>query len=158
MHSSTPPEGWENDPIRPLSSKPNFRSLDAPGNSRIADPNQPKDPELFTTAQVVLEAISRIHDLPAECLCGARFQGLATERRYSIVCQEGDAHAPEVRTLCGFCYDKCGLPEPKPDEDHETKLVRFAHEGGSTQKQIAAMFGLSQPTVCRILKRIRLDK
>jgi len=158
MHSSTPPIGWEHDDVRPLSSKPNFHSIDIPGNPGLADPNQPKDPELFATAQVVLEAVSRIHDLPARCDCGERFQGVPSERRYTLIGQQGNGADPEVRTVCGTCYDRLRLPAPTPEEDYETKLVRFAHDGGATQKQIAAMFGLSQSSVCRILKRIKLAK
>jgi len=155
MHTSNPPAGWENDPIRPLSSKPNFQCLDNPGAPGIADPNQPKDPELFATAQTVLEAVSRIHDLPTQCDCGAHFRGVSTECRYSIISQQGDGSTPIVRTLCSSCYDKYGLPTPPPEEDFQVKLVRFAHEAGSTQKEIAVLYGLSQSTVSRILKRVK---
>lgn len=160
MHSSNPPEGWENDSVRPLTLKPNFRSLDVPCNSETADPNQPKDLDLFTTAATVLEAISRIHDLPAQCDCGVRFKGLTTERRHTIITTSGDPSDPDpkVRTLCSACYSNAGLPAPAPEESHQTRLIKFASAGGASQAEVAFTVGVAQSTVSRTLARAKRGK
>jgi hypothetical protein len=152
--TNRPLPGWEASDCTPLTRSTAFFSLDEPNYPEIADSSLPSNKELHQTAHDVLEALGRIGELPGKCKrCGEHFAGKICEFKVSIIFNKGDGETPEIITLCRNCYIDTTLPAPKPEDDHQLKVVRFMHEQGSTQTQIASTLGMSQGTVSRILNR-----
>jgi hypothetical protein len=147
-----PFSGWEHSDCAPLTKSPDFISLDEP----IADNSIPTNPELCRQLREIYEALGQLGEVPGACDCGHRFKGDLSEFKVTIIFNKGDgAETPEIKTLCKECCIDCGLPAPNPEDDHQTKVVLFMRDQGSTQVEIAKALNMSQSTVSRIITRDR---
>lgn len=153
-HTNRPLPGWEPSDCAPLTRSTAFVSLDEPNYPEIADSSLPSDKELHEAARDVYESLGRIGELPGACkTCGERFAGGISEWKATICVNKGDGGDPEITTLCRDCYIDTSLPAPSSEDDHQLKVVRYMHEQGATQTQIASTLGMGQGTVSRILNR-----
>lgn len=149
-----PPNGSD-----PLSASPRprkFLSLDSDGiDGRPLDIAGPH-PDTFDTVEHLRKAhegICCLHELPARCDCGTKFNGTSDEFRVSLVLSPGDRSDPTVpRTLCRQCYDNLNRPD---EENTSIRTARRMWKQGATQVEIAAALKVSQPTVSRWVKSFR---
>jgi hypothetical protein len=154
--------GWEASDIVPLSYSPEVKrekvtidSSDDPNRPEITDPNA--STALVTTLREIHEALGLIGEVRGQCkLCPTRFRGSLDEFKVTIIINKGDGDDnPEVITLCKACYIDSGFPAPDPEDDHESKRVKFMSDQGATQIAIKDALGISQSKVSRILSRLK---
>ncbi len=141
--------------VQAYGAKQKFRAGQFPP---FADRSIPRNRELYTSAERVLESLSLIGELPTFCSgpgCKHSFSGSLREQRITLLIQAGDGRFARPMTYCPQCFESLYRKPLKVECDTQADEIWRLRSQGLTESEIAREIGTSQPTVSRLLSKSR---